>query len=189
MTPQEFTNKYYKEAQSAAANSGVFPQTILAIAMVESGRGTSLLSSKYNNYFGVKANKNWKGKSVNMKTKEFYNGSNTATTITDYFRVYPNTRASFKDFVNFLKVNNRYKKALTANNYAEQITAIAAAGYATAPNYADIITQVADQINKLMPLIKNLTGDKRTLLTAVIGLSSLLFLYFNSKKNDTQIQN
>ena len=53
---------------------------IVAQAIVESNWGKSLLAAKYHNYFGLKCGKNWRGKSVNLKTKEEYTVG-TLTTI------------------------------------------------------------------------------------------------------------
>lgn len=186
MTRQEFTEKYYKLADAVTKNSGVYPQTLLAMAIVESRTGDSLLAYKYNNFFGIKSAGKWKGASVNLKTQEFY--SNTPTTITDGFRVYNSVKDGFKDYVNFLKVNPRYKKALKANSYQEQIIEIARAGYATAPNYADIITNVADRVASFIPLVdKVIKGNQNKFI--FLGLTLLSFTYLATKKNGKKIYN
>ena len=53
---------------------GFFKSVIIAQAAIESNWGRSSLSAKYNNYFGIKAGKSWKGKTVNMKTGEVFDG-------------------------------------------------------------------------------------------------------------------
>lgn len=181
MTREEFTKKYYTTAKSAAGNSGVFPETILAAAIVESNTGKSMLSSKYNNFFGIKAGSNWKGRSVNVKTKEYYN--NTPTTITDTFRVYSSPAASFKDYVNFLSKNQRYNKALKAKNFQEQILLIASAGYATAPNYAEVLTQIAEAVKKYIPTINALIKSDNIKLIGLAGLVTIFLINSNSNDN------
>ena len=53
---------------------GFFKSVIIAQAAIESNWGRSVLSSRYNNFFGIKAGKSWKGKTVNMKTGEVFDG-------------------------------------------------------------------------------------------------------------------
>jgi flagellum-specific peptidoglycan hydrolase FlgJ len=186
MTREDFTTKFYQLAKGVTDGTGVFPETLLAMAIVESRTGDSLLSKKYNNYFGIKSAGKWKGASVNLKTQEFY--SATPTTITDAFRAYPSVKAGFKDYVNFLKVNSRYAKALKAPTYQEQIIEIARAGYATAPNYADIITSVADKVKDLIPLAaKVIKGNQNKLI--FLGLGLLTFTYLALNKNGKKIYN
>ena len=61
--------------------------TVIAQACCESAFGTSSLGYKYHNYFGMKCGGAWKGKSVNMATKEEYT-SGQLTSIRDNFIVY-----------------------------------------------------------------------------------------------------
>jgi flagellar protein FlgJ len=56
------------------------------------------------------------------------------------FRVYDNFRQSFRDYVQFLKTNPRYRAALNSPESDESfIRGIHKAGYATDPEYADKI--------------------------------------------------
>lgn len=178
MTREDFTKKYYLLAKGVTAGSGIFPETLLAMAIVESRTGDSLLSKKYNNYFGIKAAGKWKGASVNLNTQEYY--SATPVTIKDAFRVYPTVKAGFKDYVNFLTVNQRYKKALKAPTYQEQIIEIARAGYATAPNYADIITSVANKVKEFIPLVNQVVkGNQNKLIFLGLGLLTITYIALN----------
>ena len=86
MTNAEFVKKHYGQALVASKGSGIFIETLLGQSILETSSGKSLLSSKYNNYFGIKADKSWKGRSVNMKTGEVFNGK--SVTIDSDFRVY-----------------------------------------------------------------------------------------------------
>ena len=45
---------------------------IIAQACIESAFGTSSLGYRWHNYFGMKCGSSWKGKSVNLSTKEEY---------------------------------------------------------------------------------------------------------------------
>ena len=121
----------------ACIGTGMLPETVLCQSAVESGYGSSLLASKYNNYFGIKAGSSWKGDFVLLPTKEFINGR--YVTINDKFRRYSSFTASVRDYINFLKVNARYKAVFTKTSVLGQLQALQSAGYATDPNYANVI--------------------------------------------------
>jgi len=143
----------------ACVGTGILPETVLCQSAIESAYGQSLLASKYNNYFGIKAGSSWKGDFVLLPTKEFVNGR--YITINDKFRRYPSFTASVKDYINFLKVNARYKAVFTKTSVLSQLQALQNAGYATAPNYANVIygiylsnkTQIDTQIKKAKDLM------------------------------------
>jgi flagellum-specific peptidoglycan hydrolase FlgJ len=115
----------------------MLPEAVLCQSASESAWGQSLLASKYNNYFGIKAGTSWKGDYVNLPTKEFVNG--TYITINQKFRRYSSFTASVKDYISFLKSNARYKNVFTQKSVLSQLQALQNAGYATAPNYANVI--------------------------------------------------
>ena len=74
---------------------------IIAQAIHESGWGESSLGYKYHNYFGLKCGTLWKGKSVNLSTKEEYSAG-TLTSITANFRVYDSMEEGVKGYFIFL---------------------------------------------------------------------------------------
>jgi mannosyl-glycoprotein endo-beta-N-acetylglucosaminidase/stage II sporulation protein P len=115
---------------------GFFKSVIIAQAAIESNWGRSALSSKYNNYFGIKAGKSWKGKTVNMKTGEVFDGKNV--TINSNFRVYDSLADSIRDRNRLLRMP-RYKAVEPADTPQKQAEAIKAAGYCTATNYVESI--------------------------------------------------
>lgn len=142
MTRKEFVEKYAPVIFDVAAGTGLFPSVFMSQAILESSdskgnAGGSLLASKYNNFFGIKADKSWKGRVVNLKTREVLNGSDQV--IVDGFRVYDNPIDSFRDRVKFLQQNKRYSKVFTAQTPEQQAKELQAARYATDPNYAKII--------------------------------------------------
>lgn len=55
MTNAEFVKKHYGQALVASKGSGIFIETLLGQSILETSSGKSLLSSKYNNYFGIKS--------------------------------------------------------------------------------------------------------------------------------------
>lgn len=115
---------------------GFFKSVVIAQAAIESNWGRSALSAKYNNYFGIKAGKSWKGKTVNMKTGEVVDGKNV--TINSNFRVYDSLADSIRDRNRLLRMP-RYKAVEPADTPQKQAEAIKAAGYCTATNYVESI--------------------------------------------------
>lgn len=156
MTNAEFVKKYGAGAIAAAKGSGIFPETLLAQAILESRSGTSTLTTRYFAFFGIKADSSWHGPSVNMKTGEVFDGKKT--TINSNFRAYGNFAESAADYINFLKTNTRYTNAgvFMAKNYSDQIKAIAKAGYATGVNYASTVINIANGIvDDIVGIAKN----------------------------------
>lgn len=106
---------------------------IIAQACVESNYGLSGLSAKYHNYFGLKCGSSWKGKSVNMKTKEEYTAG-VLTTIKDNFRVYNSMEEGVRGYFDFINTK-RYANLKTAKSPREYLEMIKADGYATSSSY------------------------------------------------------
>ena len=172
MTQKEFISKYYNFAASAAKDSGISPILILSQAFLESGSGKSILASKYNNFFGIKATTNWMGKKVNLKTKE-QRKDGTEFIIIAAFRVYNSPTEAFADHIKFLQNNPRYKKAglfNNPNNYALQADSLQRAGYATDINYASKLKNIGNEI------VKNLKNINPLKAGAIIF--PLIFLFF-----------
>lgn len=158
-TVSEFVKKYWPAAVEAAGNSRVLPQTILAAAALESGWAGSDLASKYNNFFGRKPERGYKGKVVNLKTREFVNGR--YITPVEPFKVYETAADSFRDYVNLITKASRYSKVLAATTPQQQFVELQKAGYATDPKYATVLTSV---LNRIRPHLASLG-----LLIAVAG--------------------
>jgi flagellum-specific peptidoglycan hydrolase FlgJ len=156
MTREEFIRRFYPDTIRATQGSGIFPEVAITQAIVESADKNgvpykSSLAVKYNNFFGIKADRSWTGASVRLQTDEYFDPK-VKTTIVDGFRVYKSYEESVRDYVKFLKENQRYANAgvFTAKNPNEQIDAIKRAGYATAPNYAQFLkTILANNYNTI----------------------------------------
>ena len=143
----DYIKQFTLAVVNAAKGTGLFPSLFMAQAILESGNGQSSLAKKYNNHFGIKASKDWKGKVIDMKTREVFNGNEVF--IKDGFRWYTNPLDSFKDRVDFLKKNQRYAKhgVFTAKSPEEQADALQRAGYATDPNYAKTLKMLIAKYN------------------------------------------
>lgn len=138
MSRSSFIQAHALAATFATLGSSIFPETVIVQSIIESANsagvaGASSLATKYNNYFGIKAAGNWTGKSVSLRTGEYFGG--VKTTITDAFRVYPSYYSSVRDLVKFYKTYSRYNMVLQAKDVEAQLRAIGLSGYATAPNY------------------------------------------------------
>ena len=106
---------------------------IIAQAIIESNWGKSSLASKYHNYFGMKCGSSWKGKSVNMNTKEEY----TVGTLTDIranFRVFDSLEDGIKGYFDFISTT-RYANLKGVTNPQTYLENIKADGYATSSTY------------------------------------------------------
>ena len=110
-----------------------FPSAIIAQACLESNFGESLLSKKYYNYFGLKCGSSWKGRSVNLKTKEEYTPG-TLTTIRDNFRAYSSMDDGVKGYFDFIKYK-RYSNLKSATSTEDYILRIIKDGYCTSSSY------------------------------------------------------
>jgi flagellar protein FlgJ len=178
---EDWVKKYWLDAVAATAGTGIFPETMLAMAVVESqGKaddgnyypGLGLTARKANNFFGIKASSAWNGQTIDLPTP------GDADKISK-FRVYASLKDSVKDFVKFLQDNPRYRKAgvFAAPDYVSQIMAIAKAGYSESGTYAAVVTSVANKVKNyvqdiIVPITKN--GKYLPILVAALIITGLL---------------
>lgn len=106
---------------------------IIAQACCESRYGESQLGWRYHNYFGMKCGSSWKGKSVNLKTKEEYTVGKL-TTIKDNFRVYDSMEDGVNGYFDFINTK-RYANLKSAKTPREYLELIKKDGYATSSTY------------------------------------------------------
>lgn len=141
MTHKEFIEVIAKYVIKYANDYGIKVHSpIIAQAILESGWGGSTLASKYNNFFGLKCGGSWKGKSVNMATKEEY----TVGTLTDIranFRVYDSIEDGVKGYFEFINYS-RYANLKGVENPEEYCRRIKADGYATSSTYVTNLMRV-----------------------------------------------
>ena len=159
MTNSEFIEQIAKCVKKYAYAYGIEVHSpIIAQAILESGWGKSSLASKYHNYFGLKCGSAWKGKSVNMATKEEYKVG-TLTNIRDNFRVYDSMEAGVKGYFDFINTS-RYANLKGVKSPEEYVKRIKADGYATSSKYVDNIMRVIRD-NKLTRFDGNGDGDMK----------------------------
>ena len=186
LTREQWIKTNWPAAVRATTGTGIFPETLMAMAVVESqGKvngtwypGQGLVAKRANNYFGIKASSAWKGATVALPTPGDADKIST-------FRVYPNFESSVSDFVKFLQVNPRYKNAgvFTAQDYVSQIVSIAKAGYAENPNYADVISSVANKVKILVKDIIVPIQDTGRKFLPVLVAALIITAFFIAKKS------
>ena len=138
-TQQEFIDAVASVAMDTHKEYGIYPSVTIAQAILESAWGKSGLAIQANNLFGIKADSSWKGPILELPTIEHVNGG--IIHIISKWRVYEKWEDSVLDHGKFLRENPRYEKAgvFESANYKEQVMAIHNAGYATDPNYTNLV--------------------------------------------------
>ena len=153
MTALEYIKKFAPYTADSLSQR-IFPATSLAISYLESNKATGLskLAEVYNNMHGIQVYPKWTGPTVRM--------TDNKTGSSRVFCVYPNKKAGFQGFIDFLKRNPRYEKAgvFTAKTPQEQVKRIAAAGYSESAAWQKLVLSIADKYqpsnNKVLDLIK-----------------------------------
>lgn len=141
MTKQDFINNVIPVIVRVAKEKGYkYPSAIIAQACCESAWGTSGLSSNYYNFWGMKCGSSYKGKSVNLKTKEEYTPG-TLTTISDNFRAYNNIEEGVRGYFDFIQMT-RYQNLKQATSPEDYITKLKLDGWATSSTYINTLTNI-----------------------------------------------
>jgi tellurite resistance protein len=141
---EDFIRRVARGAQRGFKEFGVPASVTIAQAILESAWGTSGLSRKANNYFGIKAQRSGSRitfgsiaiGSVDFLTREQVGGG--SITVTAPFRKYASIADSFRDHGKFLRENSRYRPCFTHMHEPNEFArALQRAGYATDSHYAD----------------------------------------------------
>lgn len=120
--------------------------TVIAQAIIEGRYGTSTLAkAPYFNHFGLKCGSSWKGRSVNIKTKEEYTPG-TLTTIKDNFRAYDSDREGVIGYYDFISTK-RYANLKMAQSYKQYAEFLKADGYATSSTYVQTLCDTVKKYN------------------------------------------
>ena len=119
--------------------------TTIAQAIIEGACNTSKLAHDYHNHWGLKCGKNWKGKSVNMKTKEEYTPGQL-TDIRDNFRAYDSDIEGCEGYYDFIDTK-RYANLRDAKSYRQFAEYLKADGYATSSSYVNTLCNTVQKYN------------------------------------------
>ncbi|MFD1558529.1 flagellar assembly peptidoglycan hydrolase FlgJ [Paraburkholderia silviterrae] len=144
-----FVNKLAGGAQQASAATGIPARFIVGQAALESGWGKREImkadGSTSHNVFGIKATKDWTGKTVSTMTTEYVNG--TPHRVVEKFRAYDSYDDAMTDYANLLKSNPRYASVINNSHSAESFAhGMQRAGYATDPQYAKKLMSIMQQM-------------------------------------------
>lgn len=138
---KDFTTLSYIETFKGVAieemnRYGIPASITLAQGIIESGSGNSSLAKYANNHFGIKCTSEWHGKA-------YYKDDDKSN---DCFRVYKDARESYKDHSEFLK-RKRYSGLfeLDKNDYVNWAKGLKQAGYATNPNYPNLLINTIEK--------------------------------------------
>lgn len=170
MTKADFVNRFFPAAIAATKGTGLFPETFVAQAALETNWGKSRHSAPdVNNFSGMKPGSSWAGKVISSGTWEIQNGQRFDYDGTGIiypsraialakgahpqtlFRVFPSEVAGIKGWIDFLKSYDRYDAVFTANTPVKQFDELKKAGYATGTNYVTTLTSI---YNGLIPFFK-----------------------------------
>ncbi|REE20935.1 flagellar protein FlgJ [Paraburkholderia sp. BL27I4N3] len=144
-----FVDKLAQPAQAASAATGIPARFIIGQAALESGWGKSEIKktdgSTSHNVFGIKATRDWTGKTVSTVTTEYINGK--PQRVVEKFRAYDSYQEAMTDYANLLKGNPRYAQVI---NSAHDVNGFAngmqRAGYATDPHYAKKLMSIMQKM-------------------------------------------
>ena len=156
----DFITAVYQDALTAQNKTGIYPETMIAQAILESsdskgnfGQGDAAKNA--NNFFGIHADSSWTG--------DTYASTDDGGQPT-MFRSYPTVGDSIRDYYQFLESNSRYTDAgvFSATNPQDQIDALASAGYASSPSYASNLKSLLPWIMAAEGQIKTVPGSPAT---------------------------
>lgn len=142
-----FVGTLAKMAEGPAASLGLSPNLLVAHAALETGWGQRVIRTAdgkdSHNLFGIKAGSSWTGKTTDVMTTEFVDGK--AQKRVERFRAYDSYADAFADYASLLQ--RRFSGATGKGEDAAGFgRALQAAGYATDPDYAGKIAQVAQSV-------------------------------------------
>ena len=149
-TREEYVERYKAIAIAHMERYGIPASITMAQGILESDSGNSHLSTSSNNHFGIKCKKHWTGDKV-------YHDDDAKG---ECFRAYPSVEASYQDHADFLDQSPRYDSlfAYPSDDYRSWARGLKAAGYATAPDYAERLVKIIESM-KLYLLDKE-NGNK-----------------------------
>lgn len=143
---QQFIADMYPAARKISEETGQSWELILAQAATETGWGQKVLPGT-NNLYNIKADSSWHGETKTFHVKE-YDKAGNAYMSDDKFRVYGSYEESLRDRMAFLEKNPRYANAgmydpEVKGNLEKEAHALQKAGYATNPDYASDMIELA----------------------------------------------
>jgi LysM repeat protein len=139
ITIEEYIRIYAPIAKQEMRNHRIPASISLAQGILESNFGNSPLATEANNHFGIKCHSNFQGKGYYM----------TDDAVNECFRVYDKAEDSWHDHSEFLLSRPRYAELfkLDPKDYKGWARGLQAAGYATNPQYANLLIRIIEERN------------------------------------------
>ncbi len=136
-TRAEYVDKYKEIAIKHMERYGIPASITMAQGILESDSGNSNLAKKSNNHFGIKCKSGWTGRSVRHDDDAPQ----------ECFRAYDDVEESYRDHAEFLDTGQRYDTLFlhSHTDYKRWARGLKAAGYATAPHYADMLIKIIEE--------------------------------------------
>ena len=131
MSVEQYIEKYASLAVEEMYRSHIPASITLAQGLLESGNGNSRLANEANNHFGIKCKNSWTGKTI-------FEDDDAPQ---ECFRKYDAVIDSYRDHSDFLMSSMRYAFLfdLEPSDYKGWASGLKRAGYATNPQYPDLI--------------------------------------------------
>ena len=136
-TREEYIDRYKAIAVSHMERYGIPASITMAQGILESDCGNSALAARSNNHFGIKCKRDWTGERV-------YHDDDARG---ECFRSYSSVEESYRDHAEFLDTQPRYDSlfAYGPADYKNWARGLKAAGYATAPDYAQRLVRIIEE--------------------------------------------
>ncbi len=117
--------------------TGIPASITLAQGMIESDYGRSTLAREGNNHFGIKCHNDWTGPTIRHHDDRR----------NECFRKYKHVEDSYYDHSDFLKTGSRYSFLfdLPSTDYKGWAKGLKKAGYATDPDYANMLIRKIEE--------------------------------------------
>lgn len=134
-----YIERYKDIAISEMKRTGVPASITLAQGMIESNNGKSALAKEANNHFGIKCHNDWAGPTIRHDDERN----------NECFRKYRSAEESFSDHSDFLRSGSRYDFLfdISPYDYKAWASGLRKAGYATNPDYANMLIRKIEQYN------------------------------------------
>ena len=153
---EDYIETYKDLAVSEMKRTGVPASITLAQGMIESGMGKGTLATDANNHFGIKCHDTWDGPTIRHDDDRR----------NECFRKYRTPAESFRDHSDFLRQTPRYSFLfdLPSTDYKGWARGLRKAGYATNPDYANMLIKRIEEYGLYRydrPLAKNDTKTRQ----------------------------
>jgi LysM repeat protein len=153
-----YIEKYKDLAISEMRRTGVPASITLAQGMIESDFGRSTLAREGNNHFGIKCHGDWTGQVIRHNDDRR----------NECFRKYRQVEESYYDHSDFLRNGSRYTSlfSLSPTDYKGWARGLKQAGYATNPDYANMLIRNIEKNNLYYYDKPKSTGEEPELAAA-----------------------